>query len=128
MQFHIAYCRTRYFTIFHIATYFCLFKLKNDFKELPKWVHLLYYVFICFRMSATTFIQPLDVLKNRMQLSGEGGQKRDHSNTFQAFKNILAKEGGKGLYQGISANMLRQATYTTTRIGMYQNTVDLLSR
>lgn len=110
--------------------------LKNDLKELLKWVIIfaftfifcIYLQYICFRMSATTFIQPLDVLKNRMQLSGEGGQKRDHSNTFQAFRNILAKEGGKGLYQGISANMLRQATYTTTRIGMYQNTVDLLSR
>uniref|UniRef100_A0A1B6MJG6 Mitochondrial 2-oxoglutarate/malate carrier protein n=2 Tax=Graphocephala atropunctata TaxID=36148 RepID=A0A1B6MJG6_9HEMI len=77
---------------------------------------------------ATTIIQPLDVLKNRMQLSGEGGKKRDHSNTFQAFRNIIAKEGPRGLYQGISANILRQATYTTTRIGVYQTLVDFSSR
>uniref|UniRef100_A0A1B6G6T4 Mitochondrial 2-oxoglutarate/malate carrier protein n=2 Tax=Cuerna arida TaxID=1464854 RepID=A0A1B6G6T4_9HEMI len=78
-------------------------------------------------VSATTLIQPLDVLKNRMQLSGEGGRMRDHSNTFQAFRNIVAKEGTRGLYQGISANILRQATYTTTRIGVYQYLVDLFA-
>ncbi|XP_054269713.1 mitochondrial 2-oxoglutarate/malate carrier protein-like isoform X2 [Macrosteles quadrilineatus] len=62
-----------------------------------------------------------------MQLSGEGGRKSDHSNTFQAFRNILSNEGPKGLYQGLSANICRQATYTTVRVGMYQSGVELLT-
>lgn len=81
-----------------------------------------------FSMGASAIIQPLDVIKNRMQLSGEGGKKRDHSNSFQAVKNIVKKEGVRGLYQGISATMVRQGTYTTARLGLFQIGVDSIAK
>ena len=54
-----------------------------------------------------------------MQLSGEGGKAKEHKNTFQAIRSILVKEGVTGMYSGLSAGLLRQATYTTTRLGIY---------
>lgn len=69
-------------------------------------------------MAATMFVQPLDLVKNRMQLSGTDG-KKEYKTSFHAFRGILQKEGVVGLYTGLSAGLLRQATYTTTRLGVY---------
>ncbi|KAF4522456.1 hypothetical protein B566_EDAN002540 [Ephemera danica] len=71
------------------------------------------------RMGATCFVQPLDLVKNRMQLSGVGGAAKEYKTSFHAFTGILKKEGIVGMYSGLSAGLLRQATYTTTRLGIY---------
>uniref|UniRef100_A0A8C4S790 Mitochondrial 2-oxoglutarate/malate carrier protein n=1 Tax=Erpetoichthys calabaricus TaxID=27687 RepID=A0A8C4S790_ERPCA len=68
---------------------------------------------------STVFVQPLDLVKNRMQLSGEGVKTREYKTSFHAVASILRKEGIRGIYTGLSAGLLRQATYTTTRLGIY---------
>nr|KAF6305498.1 solute carrier family 25 member 11 [Pipistrellus kuhlii] len=70
-------------------------------------------------MGATVFVQPLDLVKNRMQLSGEGAKTREYKTSFHALTSILKAEGLRGIYTGLSAGLLRQATYTTTRLGIY---------
>lgn len=70
-------------------------------------------------MGATLFVQPLDLVKNRMQLSGVGGGKKEYKTSFHAFKAIVKNEGVIAVYSGLSAGLLRQATYTTTRLGIY---------
>lgn len=70
-------------------------------------------------MGATVFVQPLDLVKNRMQMSGIDGGKKEYKTSFHAFRGILQKEGIIGIYSGLSAGLLRQATYTTTRLGVY---------
>ncbi|XP_034146427.1 mitochondrial 2-oxoglutarate/malate carrier protein [Esox lucius] len=70
-------------------------------------------------MGATVFVQPLDLVKNRMQLSGQGGKVREYKTSFHALASILKNEGLGGIYTGLSAGLLRQATYTTTRLGIY---------
>lgn len=70
-------------------------------------------------MGATCVVQPLDLVKTRMQIQGVGGTAKEYKNTFDAFAGILKKEGLTGLYKGIGAALLRQATYTTTRLGVY---------
>lgn len=70
-------------------------------------------------MGATLFVQPLDLIKNRMQLSGEGGGAKEHKTSLHAFRSILKNEGISGLYTGLSAGLLRQASYTTVRMGVY---------
>ncbi|XP_029600451.1 mitochondrial 2-oxoglutarate/malate carrier protein [Salmo salar] len=70
-------------------------------------------------MGATVFVQPLDLVKNRMQLSGQGGKAREYKTSFHALASILKNEGLGGIYTGLSAGLLRQATYTTTRLGIY---------
>ncbi|PIO74816.1 hypothetical protein TELCIR_03163 [Teladorsagia circumcincta] len=69
-------------------------------------------------MAATCFVQPLDLVKNRMQLAGKSGQKKFKS-SFHALSSIVRNEGVLELYNGLSAGLLRQATYTTTRLGIY---------
>lgn len=70
-------------------------------------------------MGATCFVQPLDLVKNRMQLSGMGGKAKEYKTSFHAIQGILKTEGIVGMYTGLSAGLLRQATYTTTRLGIY---------
>ncbi|PIO68472.1 hypothetical protein TELCIR_09741 [Teladorsagia circumcincta] len=69
-------------------------------------------------MGATLFVQPLDLVKNRMQLSGRSG-KREYRSSVHALTSIVRNEGVLAVYNGLSAGLLRQATYTTTRLGTY---------
>ncbi|XP_064384029.1 mitochondrial 2-oxoglutarate/malate carrier protein-like isoform X1 [Halichondria panicea] len=71
--------------------------------------------------------QPLDLIKNRMQLSGEGGANRVHKTSFHALVRIVRTEGFFALYNGLSAGLFRQATYSTTRLGVYQSLFDRFS-
>ncbi|XP_066253081.1 mitochondrial 2-oxoglutarate/malate carrier protein-like [Euwallacea similis] len=70
-------------------------------------------------MLATCFVQPLDLLKNRMQLSGQGGKAKEHKTSLHLLKSIVKNEGLLTIYTGLSAGLMRQATYTTTRLGIY---------
>lgn len=54
-----------------------------------------------------------------MQISGVGGAKKEYKNTFDALTKIIKNEGVLGIYKGLGAALLRQATYTTTRLGVY---------
>lgn len=72
-------------------------------------------------MGATCFVQPLDLVKTRMQISGAGGAKKEYSGTLDACAKILRSEGVVGIYKGLGAGLLRQATYTTGRLGVYTN-------
>ncbi|KAI5637806.1 mitochondrial carrier protein domain-containing protein [Phthorimaea operculella] len=69
-------------------------------------------------MAATCVVQPLDLIKTRMQLSGGG------KSSFAVAGEIIAREGFLKLYAGLSAGLLRQATYTTTRLGVYNYLFD----
>nr|XP_014337029.1 PREDICTED: mitochondrial 2-oxoglutarate/malate carrier protein isoform X4 [Bos mutus] len=51
-------------------------------------------------MGATVFVQPLDLVKNRMQLSGEGAKTREYKTSFHALISILRAEGLRGIYTG----------------------------
>jgi len=70
-------------------------------------------------MAATCFVHPMDVLKNRMQVSGMGSKTKEYKTSFHAAGGILRNEGVTALYSGLSAGLLRQATYTTARLGVY---------
>uniref|UniRef100_A0A672PRU7 Mitochondrial 2-oxoglutarate/malate carrier protein n=1 Tax=Sinocyclocheilus grahami TaxID=75366 RepID=A0A672PRU7_SINGR len=79
-------------------------------------------------MGATVFVQPLDLVKNRMQLSGQGSKAREYKTSFHAVASILRNEGIGGIYTGLSAGLLRQATYTTTRLGIYTVLFERMSK
>eukprot|EP00026_Physarum_polycephalum_P012453 Phypoly_transcript_12762.p1 GENE.Phypoly_transcript_12762~~Phypoly_transcript_12762.p1 ORF type:complete len:307 (+),score=44.96 Phypoly_transcript_12762:82-1002(+) len=72
-------------------------------------------------MSATCVVQPVDLIKTRMQLSGEMGKAPAYRSSFHALTSIAQTEGIRNLYKGLSAGLLRQATYGTTRFGAYNN-------
>lgn len=73
-------------------------------------------------MAATCVVQPLDLIKNRMQLSGT------KTSTINVISSILKNEGALALYAGLSAGLLRQASYTTTRLGTYEWLSQLISK
>lgn len=64
-------------------------------------------------MGAVCFTQPLDLAKNRMQAS------TTKSSSFKVISGIVKTGGVTSLYTGVTAGWARQATYTTTRIGVY---------
>jgi len=69
-------------------------------------------------MVATTCVQPIDMIKVRIQLAGEGlaGGK---ATPLSVTREILASGRALDLYTGLSAGLLRQAVYTTARLGFF---------
>eukprot|EP00951_Prasinocladus_malaysianus_P016334 scaffold127225_cov43-Prasinocladus_malaysianus.AAC.1 len=63
-------------------------------------------------MMATCVIQPIDMVKVRLQLGATGSP-------LSVAGQIIKNDGVGGLYRGLSAGLLRQATYTTARLGFY---------
>ncbi|EPS58152.1 hypothetical protein M569_16664 [Genlisea aurea] len=63
-------------------------------------------------MLATCVVQPIDMVKVRIQL-GQGS-------ATDVTKNMLKNEGIAAFYKGLSAGLLRQATYTTARLGSFK--------
>jgi len=79
-------------------------------------------------MVATCFVQPIDMVKVRIQiLAGENPGKK--FSPFSVAKEIWTKEHGlKGFYRGIDSALMRQAVYTTSRFGLFLNISDYLRR
>jgi solute carrier family 25 oxoglutarate transporter 11 len=79
-------------------------------------------------MGATLMVQPLDLIKNRLQLQTTSLVSSE-LNSIQIALSVIQKEGGIfGLYNGLSAGLLRQATYTTSRLGVYNSLMEYYSQ
>ncbi|TGZ78172.1 2-oxoglutarate/malate carrier protein [Ascodesmis nigricans] len=71
-------------------------------------------------MMATTIIQPVDMVKVRLQLAGEGlSRSAPRPSPFTITREIIAAGRFLDLYSGLSAGLLRQAVYTTARMGFF---------
>ena len=70
-------------------------------------------------MMSTCVIQPIDIVKVRLQIRGEAGNK--NLSPFDVARELKADGGIKGFYKGLDSALVRQATYTTTRFGVYLN-------
>ena len=79
-------------------------------------------------MVATTVIQPVDMVKVRIQLAGEGTSAGPKPTPLSVARQIIS--GGKflDLYTGLSAGLLRQAVYTTARLGLFDTFMGRLLR
>ena len=73
---------------------------------------------------ATCVIQPIDMVKVRIQIAGEsaGAVK----NPFAIASHIIKADGFSSLYRGLDAAIVRQLTYTTTRLGIFRWTSNQL--
>jgi solute carrier family 25 oxoglutarate transporter 11 len=63
-------------------------------------------------MTATSIIQPIDVVKTTLQL-------RPGITVGEAVNRTYVRGGVGGFYRGLSAALLRQSVYTTTRVGLF---------
>jgi len=75
--------------------------------------------------TATCCIQPIDMVKVRLQLSGEGGTTAIKNPVTMA-KLIYKEEGIASFYKGLSAGLLRQVTYGVARLGIFRTVSDQL--
>eukprot|EP00930_Biecheleria_cincta_P086418 TRINITY_DN75707_c0_g1_i1.p1 TRINITY_DN75707_c0_g1~~TRINITY_DN75707_c0_g1_i1.p1 ORF type:complete len:320 (+),score=57.48 TRINITY_DN75707_c0_g1_i1:41-961(+) len=64
--------------------------------------------------SGWLFVHPFDVAKVQMQINQQPG-----ATLTSTCRKLLASEGVAGLYAGLNFAMWRQATYTTSRMGLY---------
>jgi solute carrier family 25 oxoglutarate transporter 11 len=77
-------------------------------------------------MIATCVIQPIDYIKVQIQVRSEMGNK--NLNPLAIAKEIGAKEGYGTLYKGLDSALLRQAVYTSTRLGIFYNIQDWIKK
>eukprot|EP00801_Mesodinium_rubrum_P006915 Mrub_06924.p1 GENE.Mrub_06924~~Mrub_06924.p1 ORF type:complete len:309 (+),score=104.97 Mrub_06924:52-927(+) len=73
---------------------------------------------------ATTFIQPIDLVKVRVQIAGEKGES---TNPVSIFQNVLKEEGVLAFYKGIDAAISRQLVYAGLRLGLFKSFSDYTS-
>lgn len=68
-----------------------------------------------------SFIHPIDVVKTRLQIAGEAGrQTKQYNGVSGVIKTVLADEGAGAFYKGIGAAWMREASYTSLRLGLYE--------
>ena len=77
-------------------------------------------------MAATTMIQPVDMIKVRLQLAGEGSKSGIRPSPLSITRDIIASGKFLDLYTGLSAGLLRQAVYTTARLGFFDTFMNVL--
>jgi solute carrier family 25 oxoglutarate transporter 11 len=70
-------------------------------------------------MTATAVVQPIDMVKVRLQLAGEGTKTGPRPTALGITRDIIGSGRFLDLYTGISAGLLRQAVYTTARLGFF---------
>ncbi|KAI9864179.1 MAG: putative mitochondrial 2-oxoglutarate/malate carrier protein [Vezdaea acicularis] len=78
-------------------------------------------------MTATTVIQPVDMVKVRLQLAGEGAKTGPKPSAVGITREIIASGKVMDLYTGLSAGLLRQAVYTTARLGFFDTFMKALT-
>ncbi|OBT83483.1 hypothetical protein VE02_06882 [Pseudogymnoascus sp. 03VT05] len=67
----------------------------------------------CFAACVT---HPLDLVKVRLQTRSANAP----TTMIATFGHVVKNDGFPGLYRGLSASLLRQITYSTTRFGVYE--------
>ncbi|KAI5651858.1 mitochondrial carrier protein domain-containing protein [Phthorimaea operculella] len=72
--------------------------------------------------AAACITHPLDLLKVHLQT-----QKGKNISLIKVTKSVVKNEGIMGLYNGISASLLRQLTYSTARFGIYESAKQALA-
>jgi len=67
-----------------------------------------------------TGIHPIDVIKTRLQVSGEGGGRNYKKLGMTGSINVIVKEEGiSAFWKGIGAAWMRESSYTSLRLGLY---------
>jgi len=73
-------------------------------------------------MAATCCIQPMDMVKVRVQLAAaEGGV----TSPFAIASNMIKNEGFLAMYAGLGAGLTRQVVYTGARLGLFDIFTDM---
>ncbi|OLY77693.1 Mitochondrial dicarboxylate transporter [Smittium mucronatum] len=88
-----------------------------------KKIHTPFYFGGAASCLAVLFTHPMDLLKVRLQTAKGHGEGFVH-----VISSIVKNQGINGFYKGLSASLLRQATYSTVRFGVYEESLKVLKR
>mmetsp|Transcript_102183 Transcript_102183/g.288656 ORF Transcript_102183/g.288656 Transcript_102183/m.288656 type:complete len:301 (-) Transcript_102183:93-995(-) len=69
---------------------------------------------------------PIDVVKVRMQMRGEGAAAGPRVGVFHTGQEIIRTEGVSGLCRGLGASVLREMSYSGIRLGLYEPVKEVL--
>lgn len=69
---------------------------------------------------AAMVTQPIDLLKTRLQIQGELAKAGGQASLTRTLTTITQQEGLRGFYRGLSASLLREASYSALRLGLYE--------
>lgn len=86
-------------------------ELPTPSHRLPKW-----YFGGCASAMAACLTHPLDLLKVHLQTAKSTKEFGLVTRTFK----IIEVQGFLALYNGLTASLFRQLTYSTTRFGLYE--------
>jgi hypothetical protein len=76
--------------------------------------------------SAACVTNPVDVVKVRLQMDGEGVSGGKYRGVFHAGSVLFREEGVQGLYRGIGASLCREMSYSGIRMGLYEPAKQML--
>ena len=79
-------------------------------------------------MTGTVVIQPVDMIKVRLQLAGEGARTGPRPTPISVARDLIASGKVLDVYTGLSAGLLRQAVYTTARLGFFDTFMGSMQR
>ncbi|KAF7507553.1 hypothetical protein GJ744_010344 [Endocarpon pusillum] len=85
-------------------------------KQKQKWHYPFWFGGSAASMAAVV-THPLDLVKVRLQTRSPS----DPRTMLSTFVHVFRKQGFFGLYNGLSAALLRQLTYSTVRFGVYED-------
>lgn len=86
-------------------------ELPKESHRLPKW-----YFGGCASAMAACVTHPLDLLKVHLQTA----KSTKEFSLLQRTAKIIEVQGATALYNGLTASLFRQLTYSTTRFGLYE--------
>ena len=98
-------------------------RFETSAKEIPAGVN--YILGGSAGMAGMFLVYPFDLVKTRMQVSEASMKAKEYKTSFHVFYSVIKNEGFLGLSKGMGAALLRQATYTTARLGVYNNLLQL---
>ncbi|CAJ2511618.1 Uu.00g072430.m01.CDS01 [Anthostomella pinea] len=84
---------------------------------IPRQIHYPFWFGGSASSMAACVTHPLDLVKVRLQLRSGDAPK----NMGGTFMHIYKTSGPTGLYNGLTASLLRQMTYSTVRFGVYED-------
>lgn len=86
-------------------------EVSKSIDRVPRW-----YFGGCASAMAACLTHPLDLLKVHLQTARSPKEFNLWKRTFK----IIEVQGFGALYNGLSASLFRQMTYSTTRFGLYE--------
>jgi solute carrier family 25 folate transporter 32 len=75
---------------------------------------------------ASTITYPYQVVKARLQQGGPAAER--YRGTWDCFRQIMQKEGVRGYYKGLSANILKVVPSGSVTFAAYEEIYQQLSR